>query len=122
MDIELILDSAEIVTAGLTDTARQILMATARDMNLSLELADVLARRAGGWPEAHITAAADELLTHMLAAGEVVLADEGVFMTPARIGARPIMTRTELDGTDTSVDVRDGRACGHHFRIRGDTL
>jgi hypothetical protein len=47
----------------------------------------------------HITAAADELLTHLLATGEEVLADEdGVFMTLARIGAQAIMTRAERDG------------------------
>jgi hypothetical protein len=55
-------------------------------------------RRAEGWPEVHITAAADELLTHLLAAGEDVLADEeGAFMTLARIGAQALMTRAELD-------------------------
>ena len=98
MDIELILDSAEVVTPALRDTARRILTATAGQMDVSLELTEVLARRAEGWPEVNITAAADELLTHLLAAGEDVLADEdGAFMTLARIGAQAIMTRAELD-------------------------
>jgi hypothetical protein len=46
----------------------------------------------------HITAAADELLTHVLATGEDVLADESTLMTLARIGAQAVMTRAELDG------------------------
>ena len=97
MDIELLLDSAEIVTPALRDTARQILTATARQMDVSLEPADVLTRQAEGWPEVHITAAADELLTHLLGTGEDVLADEeGAFMTLARIGAQALMTRVEL--------------------------
>jgi hypothetical protein len=49
-----------------------------------------------------ITAAADELLTHLLSAGKDVLAgEEGVFMTLARIGAWAIMTRVEVgEGTE----------------------
>ena len=75
VDIELILDSAEITTPALKDTPRRILTATARDMDVSLELVDVMACQAEGWPEVHVAAAADELLTHLLAAGEDVLAD-----------------------------------------------
>jgi hypothetical protein len=63
VDIELILDSAEIVTSALRDIARSILAATARHMDVSLEVSDVLVRWAEVWPEVHITAAADDLLT-----------------------------------------------------------
>jgi hypothetical protein len=110
VDLELILDSAEIVTPGLTDIARRILTATARDMDLSLELADVLARRAEGQPEVYITAAADELLTHLLDTGEDVLAhEEGVFTTLA------IIARAELEGLAADL-------CKCPFRIKGNTL
>jgi hypothetical protein len=111
VDIELILDSAEIMAPELQDIARRILTATAAQMNVSLELADVLARRAEGWPEVHVTAAADELLTHLLATGEDVLADEeGAFMTLARIGAQAVITRVELGGpTGSRAGIPDGR-------------
>ena len=57
-------------------------------MDLSRRPADVLARRAEGWPEIHIAAADDDLLTHLRATAEDVLADkEGAFMTVPRIGA-----------------------------------
>ena len=47
VDIELSLDSAEIMTPALRDTARRILTATAGQMDVSLERAEVLARQAG---------------------------------------------------------------------------
>ena len=95
MDIELILDSAEIMAPGLKDTARRILEATAAQMDVSLEVTDVLARQTAGWPKLRITAASDEVLTR-LDTGDV-LADEGTLMTLARIGAQAIMTRAELE-------------------------
>ncbi len=64
---------------------------------VSLELAEVLTRRAEGWPEVHITAAAVELLTHLLATGEKALSEESALMTLARIGAQAIVTRAESD-------------------------
>jgi hypothetical protein len=87
VDIELILDSTEIMAPALKGTTRRILAATSSSsMGVSLELADVLARRTTGWPEVHITAAADELLTHLVAIEVNVLGEESVLMTLARIG------------------------------------
>ena len=85
-------------------------------MDVSLGLADVLARQAEGWPEVHITAAADELLTHLVATETDVLGEESPLMTLARIGAQEVMTRAELEGTG------DRALCMSLFRIRGDTL
>ena len=51
-------------------------------MGLSLEVTDVLARWTEGWPEVHVTAAADELLTHLLDTGGDVLADEDGALVP----------------------------------------
>lgn len=97
MDIELILDSTEIMAPALKGTTRRILAATSSSMGVSLELADVLARRTAGWPEVHITAAADELLTHLVAIEVNVLGEESVLMTLARIGAQAMMSRAELE-------------------------
>jgi hypothetical protein len=116
VDIELILDAAEIIAPTLKDTARRILTATARDMDVSVELSDVLARRAGGWPEVHLITAADVLLTHLLATEENMLDEESTLMTLARIGAQAIMTRAEPEEGHRERDV------GRPFRINGDTL
>lgn len=89
MDIELILDSAEIMAPALKDTARRVLTANAGQMDVSLEVADVLARRAEGWPEVRITAAVSELLMHLLATGEDVLADEESAFHDAGAHRRP---------------------------------
>jgi hypothetical protein len=98
VDIELILDSTEIMAPALKGTTRRILAATSSSsMGVSLELADVLARRTAGWPEVHITAAADELLTHLVAIEVNVLGEESVLMTLARIGAQAMMSRAELE-------------------------
>jgi hypothetical protein len=97
VDIELILDSAEIMAPELRDITLRILTAIGQDMDLSLELADVLARQANGWPEVHITAVADELLTYLLGTRENVLGDKSTLMTLAYIGAEAIMTRAQID-------------------------
>ena len=111
MDIELILDSTEILTPALKDAARRILTATARDMGVSVELGGVLARQAEGWPEVHITGVRDELPTDLLATGEDVLAEEeGAFMTLARIGAQAVMTWAELAGVDDPNPAQGRRA------------
>jgi hypothetical protein len=111
VDIELILHSAEMVTLALKDATRRILTATAKDMGVALELAGVLCHQAEGRPEVHITAAADELLTHLLATGEDVLAlEDGVFMTRAGIGAQAVMTRAELGGVDDPNPAQGRRA------------
>jgi hypothetical protein len=90
VDIELILDSAEIMAPALKDTARRVLTANAGQMDVSLEVADVLARRAEGWPEVRITAAVGELLMHhLLATGEDVLADEESAFHDAGAHRRP---------------------------------
>lgn len=79
------------------DLARRYLEAAALHLDVSLEPADVLARRAEGVPELHITAAADELVAHLADGGEDALADESTSMTLARIGAQAVMTRAEME-------------------------
>ena len=97
MDIELILDSAEIMALALRDTVRGILTVTAGQMDVSLEVTEVLARRAEGWPEVHITAAANELLTQLLATEENMFDEESTLMTLTRIDAQAILNRIEIE-------------------------
>jgi hypothetical protein len=47
--------------------------------------------------ELHITAAAGELVTYLAGNEENPLGEESTLMTLARIGARAVMTRAELD-------------------------
>ncbi len=96
MDIEVILDAAETRAPGLRDLARRFLEAEAGHLGVPLDAASVLARRAEGAPEVHVTAAADELVRH-LAAGSDALADGNALMALARIGAQAMVTRAELD-------------------------
>jgi hypothetical protein len=96
LDIELILDAAEAEAPALMDTAWRILEAEAARLGASLDPADVLARRAEGVPEVHITAAADELLAHLAGTSTDPLADGSAFMTLARIGALAVMARAEI--------------------------
>jgi hypothetical protein len=120
VDIELILDSTEIMAPALKGTTRRILAATSSSsMGVSLELADVLARRTAGWPEVHITAAADELLTHLVAIEVNVLGEESVLMTLARIGAQAMMSRAELeDVTGPGESLIGKRQCWRQNRAR----
>ena len=67
MDIEVILDAAETEAPGLRDLARRFLETDAAHLGVPLDKASVLARRAEGVPEVHVTAAADGLLGHMAA-------------------------------------------------------
>lgn len=88
MDRELILEAAGAEAPGLLALASRFLEAEAAGLGVSLDPADVVARRSEGAPEVHITAAADELVMHLLGADEGVLGDEkGTFMMRARSGA-----------------------------------
>ncbi len=102
MDVELIVDAAEDEAPGLRYLAPRFLQAEAGRLGASLEVGDVLARRAGGVPEVHVTAAADLLLAHLVAIGLDVLDDGSAFMALARAGARAMVTRAELEA-DRSV-------------------
>lgn len=57
MDTAAILYSVELEAPGLRETARRILDAEARRFSVSLDVGDVLLRRAEYLPEPHITAA-----------------------------------------------------------------
>jgi len=97
VDVELILDAAETEAPGLRDLARRFLEAEAGHLGVALDLDSVLVRRAEGVPEVHIPGAADRLLEHLVATGENALADDGIVMALARVGAQAIMTRAELE-------------------------
>jgi hypothetical protein len=58
---ELILDAADITAPALRDTARRFLEAEAQHLAVPLDPGSVMAHRAEGVPELHITAAADEM-------------------------------------------------------------
>jgi hypothetical protein len=57
MDIEVILDTAESEAPGLRELARRFLEAEAAHFGMPLDLASVMARRAEGEPELHISGA-----------------------------------------------------------------
>jgi hypothetical protein len=98
VDIEVILDSAEIEAPALSDTARRFLVTAAWDLGVPLDPASVLLRRAEGWPELHITAAAGEMVAHLAGSEENPLGEESALMTLARIGAQAVMTRAQMEG------------------------
>ena len=60
----------------LRDTARRFLEAEAHHLGVPLDPGSVMAHRAEGVPELHITGAADEMLKHLMGAGENVLIGE----------------------------------------------
>ena len=76
MDIEVILDAAETEAPGLRDLSQLFLDVEAERLGVPLDAASVMARRAEGVPEVHVTAAADELVRH-LAAQPDALSDGG---------------------------------------------
>jgi hypothetical protein len=88
VDVELILDAAAAEAPGLRDRARRFLEAEAARLGVSLDLVGVLARRAEGVPEVHITAAADELLGHLVAAGPDPLGEDSS-LTALALGRCP---------------------------------
>jgi hypothetical protein len=96
VDIEAILDAAETEAPGLRDLARRFLEADAAYLGVPLDRAIVLARRAEGGPEVHITAAADELVRH-LAAQPDAISEGGALMALARVGALALVTRAEMN-------------------------
>ena len=104
VDIEVILDSAESEALGLRDLARRFLEVEARHLDVPLDLASVMARRAEGEPEVHIAGAADELVKH-LAAQPDVHREDGALMALARAGAQATVTRTEMDGCSSAEHV-----------------
>ena len=70
VDIELILDAVGTQVPGLRELARRFLEADAAHLGVPLDLASVIAGRAEGAPEVHVTAAADELVKHLAAQPE----------------------------------------------------
>jgi hypothetical protein len=82
-------------TALRHDAGRFLKSETAR-MGVSLEPADVLLRRAEGVPEAHIMAAADELLRH-LAGGPDPLSEDSGLVVLVHAGALALLSKIELD-------------------------
>jgi len=94
MDIEVILDTAESEAPGLRELARHFLEAEAAHHGMPLDLASVMARRAEGEPELHVTGAADELVRH-LAAGPDALGGYSPLMALARVGAPAPVARAE---------------------------
>jgi hypothetical protein len=93
-----ILDAAEAEAPGLQKLARRFLEADAAHLGVPLDLGSVMARRAEGVPEVHITGAADRLLKHLVATEENALDEDSILMALARIGVQAIMTRAELEG------------------------
>ena len=105
MDIEVILGAAETGVPGLREAARRFLEDEARHMGVSLDVADVLLRRAEGIPAVHITAAAKQLLEHLAAVEGTALPDQGIIAVLARVGAQTFMSAVELDGADGKVQL-----------------
>jgi hypothetical protein len=64
-----------------------------------LDTADVLLRRAGHGPEMHTVAAAQELVTHLLATEEDPPGEDSSVMVLARAGALALMSRIEPAGS-----------------------
>lgn len=98
MDEQLILDTAGAAAPALRALAAEILQAQAAHLGVSLDAADVLARRAGGAPALHLTAAADQLLGHLAAIEGTTLPVQGILAVLARAGARLLVSGIELDG------------------------
>jgi hypothetical protein len=78
MHEQLILETAEAAAPALKALAAEILASTARGMGVSLDVGDVLLRRAEGTPAVHITAAAHQLLKHLAAIEGTALPDQGI--------------------------------------------
>ncbi len=86
MDIEAILDAAEAEAPVLRDLARRFLDAEARHLGVLLDEGNVMARRAEGAPEVHVTGAADGLAKYSAAQPDA-LSDGSALMTLAYAGA-----------------------------------
>jgi hypothetical protein len=98
MDIEVILDTAESEAPGLRELARRFLEAEAAHSGMPLDLASVMARRAEGEPELHISGAADEFVRYLVAAKADPLSADSHLMALARAGAEVILSRIEITG------------------------
>jgi len=98
MHEQLILDTAEAAAPALKALARDILEAEARHLGVSLDVSDVLTRRAEGMPAVHITAAADQLLEHLAAIEGTTPADKGIIAVLARAGAQMLISGIEMGG------------------------
>ena len=92
----MILNAAEAEAPGLRELAQRFLEADAGHLGVPLDFASVMARRAEGVPEVHVTGAADGLVRH-LAAQPDALGDESGLMALARADAQVQMSRLELD-------------------------
>ena len=84
MDEQLILDTAAASAPALRALAREILETEARHLGVSLDVADVLLRRAEGTPALQLTAAADQLLEHLAAIEGTAPVDHGITAVLAR--------------------------------------
>ena len=98
MDIEVILDAAEVEAPGLRELARRSLETEARHLGVPLDVSSVIARQAEGLPELHITRAADRLLEHLIATAPGISGDGSALLALARIGAYAMTSRTEIGG------------------------
>ena len=86
MGIEVILDAVETEAPGLRDLSQLFLDVETERLGVPLGAASVMARRAGGVPEVHVIAVADELVRH-LAAQPDALSDGSALMMLAYAGA-----------------------------------
>ena len=86
---------------GLKALATGILQAEAAYLEVSLNAADVLPRRAEGVPAVHLAEAADQLLGHLAAIEGTILPDQGILAVLARAGAQLLVSGIELDGPTT---------------------
>jgi hypothetical protein len=109
----MIMNAAEVAPPALRALAREILEAQAQHLGVSLDVGDVLARRAEGAPAPHITAAADKLLEQLAALEGTTPPGRGILAVLARVGAQLLMTATELeeDGL-VACGTRAGAGCG----------
>ena len=98
MDEQLILDTAAAPAPALRALATEILQAEAARLGVSLDVADVLVRRAEGAPAVHVAAAAGQLLGHLAAIEGTTVPDQGIVAVLARAGAQLLVSGIELDG------------------------
>lgn len=103
----MILDAAESEAPGLRDFARRLLEAEARHLDVPLDVASVLARRAEGVPEVHITGATGRPLEHLVDAEADPLGEGSALMALARAGAQAMVSRVEVERRPLGTQRRD---------------
>ena len=111
----MIMSAAEVAPPAMRALAREILEAQARHLGVSLDVGDVLARRAEGAPAPHITAAADKLLEQLAAIEGTTPPGRGILAVLARAGAQLLMTATALEEEGlVACGTRAGAGFGPH--------